>query len=302
MKWRNTLWLVLLAVSQAMGQVKGFRPTYTFEGTITTTTGQKLPITRNFLVLLDSTMVGSYYYTPRNGSLKLVGKLRANNTFQLVERNEVGTITGYFHGQLASDKKRAAGEWSSPTQAQPFSFKLAQVVGKSYWDYIHKNRSLQEYTSLKAAIRKGAKVLSVDVASQELSSLPSTLDKLTRIVSINLLGNNFTAFPSILSELSTLDEVSLSSNKLTTVGPEIGRLKELRILIMNNNQLRELPKEVGELTNLLYLEIGNNRLASLPEQVKYLTNLQELHIERNDLNGKEKKRIQQWLPNCIIHF
>jgi hypothetical protein len=179
-----------------MGQGKGFRPTYTFEGTITTT-GQKLPITLNFLVLLDSTMVGSYYYTPRNGSLKLVGKLRADNTFRLVERNEVGTTTSYFIGHLASDRKQAAGEWS-PTQAQPFTFKLDQVVGKSYWDYIHKNRSLHEYAKLKAAIRKGAKVLSVDVTSQELSSLPNTLRKLTRIVSFNLLGNNFTYFPLLL--------------------------------------------------------------------------------------------------------
>jgi hypothetical protein len=302
MKWWNMLLLLLLTGSQVMGQDKGFRPTYTFEGFIATATGQKLPITLNFLVLLDSTMVGSYYYTPRNGSLKLVGKLQADNTFRLVERDGSGNITGYFNGQLADDKKRASGEWSSPTKAQPFSFELTQVFGKSYWDYIRKNRSLPEYTNLKAAVRKGAKVLSIDVASQELSSLPNTLNKLTRIVSINLLGNNFTAFPTILSELTTLDELSLSSNKLMKLGPEIGRLKELRILIMNNNQLRELPKEVGELTNLLYLDIGNNRLTSLPEQVKYLTNLQELHIERNGLSGKEKKQIQQWLPNCIIHF
>lgn len=301
MKWWNTL-LLLFAVSQAMGQGRDFRPTYTFEGSITTATGQRLPITLNFLVLLDSTMVGSYYYTPRNGSLKLVGKLQANNTFRLVERDEAGSITGYFNGQLASDKKQALGTWSSPTASKPFSFELNQVVGKSYWDYIHKNRSLHEYTSLKAAIRKGEKVLSIDVASQELSSLPAALVKLKRIVSINLLGNNFTAFPTVLSELSSLDEVSLSSNKLTVVGPEIGRLKELRILIMNNNQLRELPKEVGELTNLLYLEIGNNRLTRLPEQVKYLANLQELHIERNELNEAEKQRIRQWLPNCVIHF
>jgi hypothetical protein len=53
----------------------------------------------NFLVLLDSTLVGSYYYKPQNGSLKLVGKLSNNNSFNFVERDINENITGFFDGR-----------------------------------------------------------------------------------------------------------------------------------------------------------------------------------------------------------
>jgi Leucine-rich repeat (LRR) protein len=285
-----------------IGQDSFFRPTYVFDGTINTDKGRQLKINMNFLVLMDSTIVGSYYYKPSSGSLKLVGQLKDNNSFFIVERNEKDSITGYFKGILTSDRKTASGEWTSPAKNKNFDFKLTRVEGKSYWDYIKKNRSLQEYSDLQLAIREADKVLSIDVASQDLNKLPKQLDKLKNIVSINLLGNSFVSFPTVLSQLTTLDEISLSSNQLKTVGKEIGQLKNLRILIMNNNQLTELPKEISELTNLLYLEIGNNKLKRLPEEIKYLTNLQELHIERNALSDSEKLRIKKLLPNCVIYF
>jgi len=263
---------------------------------------EKLNINLNFLVLLDSTMVGSYYYEPSLGAYKLVGKLYPNFSFRLVERNKLDSITGFFEGVLNSDFKLATGKWSDSEKGKLFDFEIKQVVGKSYWDYIKKNRALYEYGNFKKAIRNKHKVLSIDVASQRLDTLPDKLSRLDKIVSINLLENNFVSFPLVLSQLTTLDEISLSSNRLEKVGAEIGRLKNLRILIMNNNQLKELPKEIGELTNLLYLEIGNNQLTSLPEEIKYLTSLQVLHIERNRLSEIEKQKIQKLLPKCVIHF
>jgi hypothetical protein len=247
-------------------------------------------------------MVGSYYYDPNWGSLKLVGKLNPDFTFYLVERDITDSITGFFEGKLNTDFKLASGKWTDEKKQKVLDFEIRQVIGKSYWDYIKKNRALYEYKNIKQAIRQKHKVLSIDIASQRLSKLPNKLFRLDKIVSINLLGNQFETFPTILSKLTTLDEISLSSNELTSVGEEIGQLKNLRILIMNNNQLKELPKEIGELTNLLYLEIGNNKLTSLPEEIKYLTSLQELHIERNNLSETEKQRIKKLLPKCIIHF
>lgn len=284
------------------GQDNYFRQTYVFDGSIKTDKGQELKINMNFLILLDSTIVGSYYYKPSNGSLKVVGQLGIDHSFTLTERNEKDSITGYFYGNLATDKKNASGQWTSPTKDKLFTFQLNREVGKSYWDYIKKNRSLYEYSNLELAIKESDKVLSIDVASQNLSQLPKQLSKLKNIVSINLLGNLFNSFPAVLCNLTTLDEISLSSNNLTSVSKEIRNLKKLRILIINNNQLAELPKEIGELTNLLYLEIGNNKLKSLPEEIKYLTNLQELHIERNALSETEKLKIKRLLPNCVIHF
>jgi hypothetical protein len=292
----------LFTVLTTFGQDKKCCDTYVYEGNIVTDQNKRLEINLNFLILFDSTMVGSYYYNPNLGSLKLVGKLNVDNSFFLIERDKSDSITGYFNGQLETEFKNATGKWTDGQKSKTYSFVINQVIGKSYWDFIKKNRALFEYKDIRTAIKEKEKVLSIDVANQGLKKLPQKLSLLDKIVSINLLGNEFESFPTVLSKLTTLDEISLSSNNLKYVGPEIGILKNLRILIMNNNQFTELPKEIGELTNLLYLEIGNNQLTTLPEQIKYLTILQELHIERNNLSDKEKERIKKLLPKCVIHF
>lgn len=297
-----TILIGLLTVLTTSGQEKKCCDTFVYEGYILTDLNKRLEINLNFLVLLDSTMVGSYYYHPNWGSLKLVGKLNADNSFYLIERDKSDSITGYFSGLLETEFKKATGKWTDGQKGKTYTFAINQVIGKSYWDFIKKNRALFEYSDFRTAIKEHVKVLSIDVASQGLKKLPKKLSRLDKIVSINLLGNQFESFPNILSKLTTLDEISLSSNRLKYVGPEIGNLKNLRILIMNNNQLTELPKEIGELTNLLYLEIGNNQLTSLPEEIKYLSSLQVLHIERNKISNEEKDRIKELLPKCVIHF
>lgn len=302
MKNIYTIFLLLSFSILSFSQDKFFCPTYVFEGFIKTENVQKLEIKLNFLVLLDSTLVGSYYYKPQNGSLKLVGELKKDNSFNLVERDNNENITGFFNGKITTDKSTISGLWTTPEKDKTYNFKLNLVKGKSYWDYIQKNRALHEYKDLKLAIKEKGKVLSIDVADKEINKLPKKIETLPNIVSINLMGNNFKSFPKELSKLKTLDKISLSTNQLKNVTSEIGNLKNLRILIMNNNQLKSLPKEIGELTNLLYLEIGNNQLTSLPKEIKYLTSLQELHIERNKLSETEKKKIRKNLPNCVIHF
>jgi len=302
MKKIFTILIGLFIVFTSFGQEKIFCETYVYKGDILTNQNKRLEINLNFFVLLDSTMVGSYYYNPNSGSLKLIGKLNADNSFYLIERDNSDSITGYFNGQLETGLKKATGKWTAGQKNSTYSFEINQVIGKSYWDFIKKNRALFEYTDIKTAVKQKEKVLNIDIASQGLKKLPKILSRLDKIVSINLLGNQFKFFPIVLSKLTTLDEISLSSNKLKHIGPEIGNLKNLRILIMNNNQLTELPKEIGELTNLLYLEIGNNQLTTLPDEIKYLTSLQELHIERNKLSEKEKEKIKKLLPKCVIHF
>jgi hypothetical protein len=302
MKIKHTILLVVISVFTSLGQVKRCCDTYVYEGYIVAEQGKKLQIKLNFLILLDSTMVGSYYYKPSDGSLKLAGKFYPDFTFRLVERNESDSITGYFEGKLNADFRLASGKWTNRTREKVFDFEIKQVQGESHWDYIKKNRALFEYTDLNKAIEEKERVFSIDVASQGLKKLPKKIAGLDKIVSFNLLGNQFESFPTVLSKLSTLDEISLSSNKLRYIGPEIGELKNLRILIINNNQLKELPKEIGTLTNLLYLEVGNNQLTSLPEEIKYLTRLEELHLSRNELSETEKQRIKKLLPRCVIHF
>lgn len=300
---RNFLTLALLLFCiNVSAQDKYFCPTYVYEGSIQTGKAKKIEINLNFLVLLDSTLVGSYYYKPLNGSLKLVGQLNPDNSFQLVERNSKDKITGFFNGTLINNKENAVGLWTSGDKKRKYSFTINQIHGKSYWDFIRKYRSLYEYKDLDTAIKEFDRVISLDIGDQGVPRLPNDFVKLKYVISTNLMGNQIDTFPVVLSTLSQLEEISLSTNKLVYVGSEIGKLSNLRILIMNNNQLDSLPKEIGQLQNLLYLEIGNNHLTALPEEIKKLTNLQELHIERNNLSEREKQRIKRLLPNCIIHF
>ena len=153
---------------KVFSQDKSFCPTYVFEGFIETDKEQKLEVNLNFLVLLDSTLVGSYYYKPKNGALKLVGQLNNDNSFELVERDNNETITGFFKGNLANDKSNILGTWTSPKKDKFFKFKLDKVVGKSYWNYIKKNRSLFEYKNINLAIKESDKVLSIDVDNQNI--------------------------------------------------------------------------------------------------------------------------------------
>lgn len=296
----TSLLVMFLFTTSSFAQ--SFNQTYVYKGTINVDGNKKIKIDLNFLVLLDSTMVGSYFYKPKSGSLKLVGHLNKDNTFYLVERGENDSITGYFNGNLSVDFKIATGKWSNPSNTKVYDFEINQVFGQSYWDFIKKNRALYEYKDIEQAIAEKDKVLSMDVAHQQLTKLPDALKGLTKIVSISLLGNKFTSFPVVITKLKTLDEISLSSNELTYVTPEIGKLSNLRILIINFNKIEELPKEIGNLRELLYLEIGNNQLTTLPEEIKNLTKLQELHIDGNKLSEDEKVRIRKLLPNCVVHF
>src|SRR5688500_7765588 len=103
MKKLLPLFIVFFFVLVTFGQNKKCCDTYVYKGFIVTDQNKKLEINLNFLVLLDSTIVGSYYYYPNWGSLKLVGKLNPDLTFNLVERSKSDSITGFFEGKLKTD-------------------------------------------------------------------------------------------------------------------------------------------------------------------------------------------------------
>lgn len=282
----------------------GYCPTYTYDGYYSQADGGQQGITLSMMRLLDSTMLGKYHQEGTPSIVyKLGGHLNCDLTFRLGEwRGD--SVAFVWTGVQSADGKRLQGKRKDLTNGEERDFSVEIVFGKSYWDYLRKNRGYEEYTDLKKAIRHRHDVLSLDVARQGLTRLPERLACLDRIESINLLGNHIDTFPPVLAELTTLDEISLSSNGLKYIGPEIGKLKNLRILILNFNELRTLPKEIGELTNLLYLELGNNPLTGLPEEIKNLTQLQELHMvsASRQFTEEQKRQIREWLPNCKIYF
>ncbi len=289
----------LFLIGPIPAQDNSFRPTYIFEG-ILKKNNEVHKIRMNFLILLDSSIVGSYYYDAKNGSLDLAGKLYSDNSFTLSEFFE-NKNTGTFKGKLSWNKKKIKGTWVSE-KGNKYSFDLDQIEDESYWSILKKNRSLFEYKDFNSISKNQEKVLSVDFENKNLNILPDEFSRLTKIQSINLLGNNFTVFPRVLFKLKTLDEISLSSNKLKNIDPEIRNLQNLKILILNNNNLKELPKEIGELRSLKYLELGNNQISTIPDEIKNLQKLEEMHIERNHLSDKEKKKLKNLLPNCVIYL
>ena len=288
-------------VTMHSSRSRGFCPTYTYEGFYRAEDGTQQNITVTMMKLLNKTMLGSYYIEGMSRDVyKLGGQMNKDRTFSVDEWVN-DSVSYVWNGTQSADGKSLWGTRTELSSGKVYDFSVQAVFGKSYWDYIRKNRGYKEYTDLEKAVKHSHDVLSIDVANQGLTTLPNDLAKLDRIESINLLGNKFDTFPPVLAEMTTLDEISLCQNGLSYIGPEIGKLKKLRILILSSNKLKTLPKEIGELTNLLYLDLDWNPLKSLPEEIKNLTSLQELHI-RNGFTEEQKNQIQEWLPNCKILF
>lgn len=285
----------------------GFCPTYSYEGVLINDKGEEVNITLSMMRLLDSSLVCSYYLDAAPSiAYRMVGHLYEDRTFTITEWDG-DSATFRWQGTQSEDGKQLRGKRVDYNNDSVYDFAVDLVFGKSYWDYLRKNRGYEEYTDLAQAIKHCHEVLSIDVARQGLTRLPDGLAKLDRIESINLLGNKIDTFPPVLAKMVTLDEISLCSNGMKYIGPEIGQLKNLRILIINMNGLTALPKEIGELTNLLYLDIGENPITSLPEEIRNLTKLQELHIDNwqsssERFTEEQKMQIQEWLPNCKIFF
>jgi len=301
---RKIIWLVFLSfyTSVVHPQDKSFCPTYVYKGYILENNGRKIEINLNFLVLLDSTIVGSYYYKAQNGSLSLSGKLYPDNSLEIVERTKEDKITGYFKGKIAPNKESFNGRWVSPKNEKTYDFTLNQMHNGSYWDYIKKFRSLPEFHNIDSAMANTNKVLSVDLSDKEIKGITDNWCELKNVISVNLLANHIHVFPKVLTTLPKVEEISLSSNEMKYVGPEIGKLKSLRVLYINFNLLNKLPNEIGELSNLLCLDISSNNIKSLPREIVNLRQLQELHAENNHLSKGEMEKIKKSLPNCVVYF
>jgi hypothetical protein len=70
------LFLIIPCVS--FSQDAFFRPTYVYEGFIKTKEGKEIKVNVNLMILLDSTIVGSYFFQASWGSLRLAGYLGAD--------------------------------------------------------------------------------------------------------------------------------------------------------------------------------------------------------------------------------
>lgn len=285
----------------------GFCPTFLYEGQLVDSNGTSPNISISLMTLLDSTIVGSYYYdTLPRVTYSLGGKVYPDNTFEIGEfRND--SLVFVWKGRKSDKGKTIDGIRTDIISGKKFTFKASIVFGKSYWDYIRQQANYISYTDMRDAFRHKKDVYKIDFESQGLAYLPNEMAELTKLESVNLLGNNIDTFPPMLAQMKNIFYLSLCSNKMKYIGPEIGEMTNMRVLIINKNHLRRLPKEIGNLTNLMYLDVGENPIDSLPEEIKNLTKLQVLHIDNwqpssERFSDEYKKHIQELLPNCRIHF
>ena len=285
----------------------GYCPTFLYEGQLVDYDGTSSNVSISLMTLMDSTIVGSYYYdTLPSVTYSLGGKANSNKTFEMGEfRND--NLAFVWKGTKNDGVKTIEGTRTDINNGKEYRFKASVVFGKSYWDYIRRKESYDSYTDLNDAIRHKDKVLRVDFENRGWTSLPAEMEKLSNLESVNLMSNNLDSFPPILAQMKNVFYLSLCSNKMKYIGPEIGEMTNLRVLIINKNHLHSLPKEIGNLKNLMYLDIGENPIDCLPEEIKNLTKLQELYIDNWQSSSKRfsdeyKQHLQDLLPNCRIHF
>ncbi|SDI73171.1 hypothetical protein ACRQ5D_26310 [Mucilaginibacter sp. P25] len=120
MKFVNLTLLLILLLAKIQAQDKSVRPTYNYDGYLQISNDKKLPIKLNFLVLLDSSIVGSYNYNPQNGRLKLAGIFNTDYSITFFEWDIKGHNTGRFDGQVSKDRHTITGIWKSGDKKHEF--------------------------------------------------------------------------------------------------------------------------------------------------------------------------------------
>lgn len=295
---KNYLFIVILIFSYHPSIANAWK---NYHG-ILNTLNEKLDIELKILFLDQGVIIGSYRERGNSIQCKLVGNIRNDSLELTIRLSSNDSIQGFLIGELTRKQKRFNGDLINKMGDEIGKFKLKQVFDESYTDIIQTHRALYEYTSFEEALTVPKEVKSIDVARQQLKEIPDIFDQFRNLVSINLLGNRLDSFPVSVIKARRLKELSLSSNGLSIVGEELGELKELRILIMNFNNIQDVPKEIGNLTELLYLDLGDNEISTFPSEIGNLINLEELHVDDNKLSEDEMNRLQELLPNCVIHF
>lgn len=292
---------ILAQVEAEPPRMEGFCPTYTMDGSLTDGKGLVLPIHMEVLYLLDSTLVGNYYYMPQNGKLSLIGQLMADRSLTLVERDEQERITGTFEGVVSGSFDSLNGSWTSADGERSMRFAVAKTLG-SYTDYLAKWRSFPEYKDLDQALRTTLTVYQLDLGNQDLDELPVALDTLQELLSLSLLDNKFDTMPPVVCRLLKLEDLSLAGITTIHIPPCIAELQALRMLILTFSGHTQLPPYLGELSSLMYLDASHNSLTTIPDEFANLKNLEVLDLSFNRIAVVEQERIRAMLPWCLVKF
>eukprot|EP01135_Chromosphaera_perkinsii_P006187 Nk52_evm4s442 gene=Nk52_evmTU4s442 len=129
---------------------------------------------------------------------------------------------------------------------------------------------------------------------EKLEKIPEDVFELgAKVRSINLATNKLTKIPSLIANFSNLKSLDLENNRIDRVCDEIGGLLKLETLKLGNNRISVFPATVCSLKKLKVLSLNDNSLSTFPEGVLFLEKLTALYLSRNKITC---------IPNAVVNM
>ncbi len=162
--------------------------------------------------------------------------------------------------------------------------------------------TVRVFTSIEEATKRPLEVYRLELKKEKLKEIPSEIYQFKNLQYLDLSKNKIDTFPAQLAELTYLQVLNLSRNELNYLTEAIGNLTNLIVLRAGNNYLWEIDKSIGNLKRLEILDLWANRLIILPETLQDLKTLKEIDMRVNPVKREVQEELQEYLPNCVMHF
>ena len=172
----------------------------------------------------------------------------------------------------------------------------AQILNQQQLDTCRVIKSLEE------AMLSPLSVYILDLSKKKLQHLPVQISQFENLQVLKLAKNKISKIDTTIVLPKYIQEINLSKNELDNFPLALSTLKHLRTLILNQNMIENVPDQIENLKELKYLDMWSNNLSKISENIKLLTKLEELDLRVIILSSKEKKRIENLLPNTKVHF
>jgi hypothetical protein len=277
---------------------------YRFEGFHSSPKGEKTFLEMHLMVLIDSTVIGvGSPVNAKNSNRSLLGRMNEFGTFDLVEKDQRDSVTGFFFGKLLRGNTAVAGHWTNKGKTVIHLlelYALSSPVSFSDYQRIYSSLPLHRYLGVECLDKK--QVFAVHLSSKKERKAILSPRLFPNLLSVKITDVVLKDLPQEWGQYGNLQEVVLEHCQLKNISSVIGEMRCLVILDLTGNQLQDIPVELGELSHLLFLGLADNRLTTLPEEIKELNSLQELHLEGNCFTEMEKEKIRSWLPACHLFF
>ena len=145
----------------------------------------------------------------------------------------------------------------------------------------------------------------LDLSRNRWDSLPENLKNLKKLKKLDL-SETLQFFEkeaiTVISEITSLEYLTIEYCDWRSSLAGISKLVNLKELALTGNRITEISPEIGELKNLEVLRLEDNKIMELPSTIKKLKHLRVLSLALNLINKKERKKIRNYVPNCIVDF